>query len=150
MWDFPDRGVPLHRFKKWLSSLYLLNLFMLRPEYSGKMRSLPWLPMPWRLASPGHRHQWYWLLPKRTLVFSQEEFQLSVPSQCREMIENVNNFLFPRSYAACKGLTLSNNLSRCWDHWTTSVTRVAPIRVCICTVMGMAAKVPSEWNVGQM
>ena len=45
--------------ERWLSSD--LILLVLKPEYSGQTRSIPWLLMPWLLASPGHHHPWYWL-----------------------------------------------------------------------------------------
>ena len=43
-------------------SLNELTLQMLRSEQSGQIWSIPWLPMPWFLASPGHQQPWYWLL----------------------------------------------------------------------------------------
>ena len=38
-----------------------LTCMVLRLEYSGKSRSIPWLMMPWLLALPGHRQPWHWL-----------------------------------------------------------------------------------------
>ena len=43
-------------------SLNELNHIGLRLEYMRRMRSIPWLLMPWRFVSPGHQHPWYWLL----------------------------------------------------------------------------------------
>ena len=37
-----------------------LTLLMLRPEYSGILRSMSWLLGPWLHASPGHQQQWHW------------------------------------------------------------------------------------------
>ena len=45
--------------------LGLNELIVLRIEYSGRTRSIPWLQMPWLLASPGHQQSWYWLLVHR-------------------------------------------------------------------------------------
>ena len=33
----------------------------LKPEYSGQIRSTPWLLMPWHLASLSHQQPWSWL-----------------------------------------------------------------------------------------
>ena len=37
-----------------------LTLSVLKTEYSGVTRSIPWLLMPWLLASPGHQKPCYW------------------------------------------------------------------------------------------
>ena len=42
------------------SSLFL-TCPVVRPEYSGRSRSMQWLLMPWLLPSPGHQQPWYWL-----------------------------------------------------------------------------------------
>ena len=42
-----------------------LTLLVLRLGYARKTRSIPWLLMPWLLASPGHQQPWYWLLNDR-------------------------------------------------------------------------------------
>ena len=33
---------------------------LLTLQYFGITRSISWLLMPWRLASPGHQQPWYW------------------------------------------------------------------------------------------
>ena len=30
-------------------------------QYFGKIRSIPWLLMPWQRKEPGHQQPWYWL-----------------------------------------------------------------------------------------
>ena len=35
---------------------------MLKLEYSRQTKSMPWLLMPWLLASPGHQQPWYWFM----------------------------------------------------------------------------------------
>ena len=37
-----------------------LTPVVLKLEYSAINRSMPWLLMPWLLASPGHQQPWYW------------------------------------------------------------------------------------------
>ena len=40
----------------------LVNMLLLKPEYSKRIRSITWLLMPRLLALPsGHQEQWYWL-----------------------------------------------------------------------------------------
>ena len=43
----------------WGSDLW--NIAVLGLEYSGTIRSIPLLLMPWLLVSPGHQQPWYWL-----------------------------------------------------------------------------------------
>ena len=38
-----------------------LTHLVLRQQFSQRTRSIPWLLMPWLLASPGHQQPWYWL-----------------------------------------------------------------------------------------
>ena len=44
-----------------MCSISALTLLLLKPEYSVRTRSAPWLLMTWLLVSPGHQQQWYWL-----------------------------------------------------------------------------------------
>ena len=44
---------------QWLIWWPLLTLQGLQPAHSRKTRSIPWLLMPWFLASPGHQQTWY-------------------------------------------------------------------------------------------
>ena len=37
------------------------NHLVLKPECSGRIRSITWLMMPWRRKEPGHQQPWYWL-----------------------------------------------------------------------------------------
>ena len=45
------------------TKIIFTHRFNLTSEYSGKLRtrSIPWLQMPWLLASPGHQLPGYWL-----------------------------------------------------------------------------------------
>ena len=38
----------------------LLTVLMLKLEYSGRIRSIPWLLMPCLHELPGHQHPWHW------------------------------------------------------------------------------------------
>ena len=73
------------RFMSWGAVLWWLTLVVLRREYSGRTRSIPWLLMAWLLVSPGHQLSWYWLINKCiklacvTFVFHKQGFQLPVP-----------------------------------------------------------------------
>ena len=44
-----------------LGRFLFLVILVLRLKYSERTRSIPWLLMPWLLASPGHQHPRYWL-----------------------------------------------------------------------------------------
>ena len=37
------------------------EFLMLEPVYSRQIKSIPWLPMTWIHASPGHQQPWHWL-----------------------------------------------------------------------------------------
>ena len=39
----------------------VLTGVVLKPEYSGRTWSIPWLLMPWLLVLPGSWQPWYWL-----------------------------------------------------------------------------------------
>ena len=56
--EYPLSG-PLH------GDLQLVNL-----EYFWKTRSIPWLLMPWRPASPGHQQPWYWFCRMNWSLYS--------------------------------------------------------------------------------
>ena len=48
---------------KWRPSclgLSVLILDMLNLVYLERTKSIPWLLIPWLLASPGHQQAWYW------------------------------------------------------------------------------------------
>ena len=59
-----------------------LTLLVLTLDYFGINRSIPWLPMPWLLTSPGHQQLWYWQC--RINIFLSSEVRLPRPasSQC--------------------------------------------------------------------
>ena len=46
-----------YKFNK--NSLILLNIVVLKPDYSCKSRSIPWLPVPWSLLSPSQQQPQY-------------------------------------------------------------------------------------------
>ena len=39
----------------------MVNHLVPRPEYFKRLRSIPWLSMPWLLPLPGQSHPWHWL-----------------------------------------------------------------------------------------
>ena len=43
------------------TTLRELILLVLKLEYSGITRSIPWLLMPWLQKEPGHQQPWYWI-----------------------------------------------------------------------------------------
>ena len=57
-------------------------------EYSWRIRSIPWLLMPWLLTSPGHQQPSIGLWMGPSLPWGR--FQLPVPSQCSQMMKNAN------------------------------------------------------------
>ena len=49
----------------------------LKPEYTHRTRSIPWLLMAWFLVSPEHQQPWYWPCRiKESFVISEQELQL--------------------------------------------------------------------------
>ena len=65
---------------------------LLKPEYSGQTRSIPWLPRrKTDILSAHNQHQaWCWLCALRISVFFGSEFQISVTFQGQGMIQNSN------------------------------------------------------------
>ena len=52
-----------------------LTLNVQEPSYLGFISSIPWLLMPWLLASPGHQQPWYWLYRiVRSLSYLRKDF----------------------------------------------------------------------------
>ena len=45
----------------WTSAYMPLALLVLRPEYSGRTKPLPWVSMPWLLVSQSQQALCYWL-----------------------------------------------------------------------------------------
>ena len=70
---FPDGYVPGQ--KRRVGSLreefllFVLTLLVVKLEHCGRIKSIPWLLMPWLLASPGHQQPWYWLSDKCILAY---------------------------------------------------------------------------------
>ena len=53
----------------------LWTLSMQGLSYTGLIRSLSWLLMPWLFASPGHQQPWYWLCKLgRSLFYMRNDF----------------------------------------------------------------------------
>ena len=74
-------------------------------EYSVKMRSVPWLMMPWLCVAPGHQQPCLLtVLDNLAPVFHGEGLQWTVPFWYWEIIENANIFLFPQENSACENL----------------------------------------------
>ena len=69
------------------SSHTILTLVLLIQKYSRQNRSILWLLISWLFTLPRHQQLWYWLCR-----INKIGFQLPVPSQCWEIIENVNMF----------------------------------------------------------
>ena len=75
---------------------------MLKPEYSRRTTSIPWLLMPRLLASPGHQQPWYWLQDKRILVFHEKGFRVIAPSHCYEISKDT--IMFSQKNSVRQGL----------------------------------------------
>ena len=57
-----------------------LTLLVLKPECYWTTRSIPWLLMPWLLASPGHQHPWHcWYRIKGSLCSTMKDFKHLCP-----------------------------------------------------------------------
>ena len=39
----------------------ILTFLVMKLDCTEEIRPMPWLLMPWHLASPGHQQPWYWL-----------------------------------------------------------------------------------------
>ena len=65
-----------------------LTHLLLKPEYLGPTKSIPWWLMPWLLASPGHQQPWHWLCrTNESYLLQGPGFQLSVSSKCWETMK---------------------------------------------------------------
>ena len=62
------------KWRPFCLGLNVLTLLVLRPEYSGRTRSIPWLPMPWLLVSPNHQWSCYWLSGINRSLLSTRKF----------------------------------------------------------------------------
>ena len=61
------------------TACWQLTLNVWGPNYFGSTKSVSWMLMPWRRASPGHQHPWYWLCRiGRSLCYIEIGFQLPV------------------------------------------------------------------------
>ena len=101
----------LHILFHWL--IYTLHLaftfyLMLKRECLRIVRSIPWLFIPWLLASPGHHWEIMALNMhnKQVFVFHQKKWvQLPAPFQCWEMLELQICFMFSKNDSVLQGLT---------------------------------------------
>ena len=59
----------------WLGKVIIwLTPLVLKPEYSRKTMTLPWLLMPWLLVSPGHQLPCYWLSDMNRSVSPMQKY----------------------------------------------------------------------------
>ena len=59
---------------EWWSLTIWSTLLVLKPEYSGMTRSIPWLLMPWLLASPCQQQPWYSISRLNWSLFSTKKY----------------------------------------------------------------------------
>ena len=62
-------------------SLNLLTMMGLKPLYPSETRSIPWLPMSWLLASPGHQHSATIILT----YYKQDTIMISGTNICKSL-----------------------------------------------------------------
>ena len=87
-------------------SLYFeLILFVL--EYSWRNKSISWLLMSWRLASPGHQQPWYWLDRIKVSLSSMGKDFNNICHLSVEIFKKLQiHFGVASNNSACKGLKL--------------------------------------------
>ena len=105
---------PMHRNKSNITYLHWfilgcseLTLLMLKLQYSGSTRSIPWLLMTWRRKEPGHQQPWYWLCMINKFSSSmRKNYYYLMLFHLQEMIQNdnISIFMFPEIYLGCRGL----------------------------------------------
>ena len=99
-----------------------LILVVLKLAYSRRTRSMPWLLMPWILASPGHQQPWYWLrYVASTGPCLPWEFQ--VPVACLALTHQTKMHGEPlfdiawcyQPHRMAHGQHLNLNMDMCWE-----------------------------------
>ena len=69
------------KWRPFCLGLKVLTLLVLKLEYFGNSKSIPWLLMPWLFVSPSHQQQWCWLYSiNRVIVVHQKGMVVSVPA----------------------------------------------------------------------
>ena len=106
-------------------------VMVLIQKYSARTRPIPWLSMPWLLASPGHQQPWYWLCKINQFLSStrMDVCITAVLRQLREMVENANIHIYSKILLmiwwsmGIKELVPSNYLNQWWlaVNWTPRV-----------------------------
>ena len=72
--DWPDKIFQEMQLELWAKC----GCSKLKPEYSGQTGLIPWLLMPWLLASPGHQQPWCWLYKiSGSLSYPRKDFNYS-------------------------------------------------------------------------
>ena len=94
---------------------------MLKPQYSGIIRAIWYMLVPWHLSSSGHHQPRYWLNRKNGTLFSMRNgFNHQCPHRHCEMVESANTFYISWSKFCMKivvsmetghGLLLSAHMS---------------------------------------
>ena len=81
---------------------------MLEPEYAGRTKSIPWLLMPWLLASPGHQQPWYWLcMISRSLSFIRIDRKYLCHLSVQEWVEiKTKIFMFSENESSMRRVKL--------------------------------------------
>ena len=96
-------------------------LLVLKPQYSGIIRAIWYMLVPWHLSSSGHHQPRYWLNRKNGTLFSMRNgFNHQCPHRHCEMVESANTFYISWSKFCMKivvsmetghGLLLSAHMS---------------------------------------
>ena len=101
-------GYPIDNFMATIYSRYYLLIFQVlwpKYSYSHRTRPMPWLMMPWLLASPEHHQPWYWLCKtNRSLAFVMRQF-IYVPKLFLNRLKNENKLIFSQIHRALKWLS---------------------------------------------
>ena len=71
---------------------------------SPRTRSMPWLLMPWCLASPGHQQPWHWAY-RINILLCMSSIRRCLKYSYRLIIDIWCNFISPNIYSVWKGLT---------------------------------------------
>ena len=114
VWIFLNYKTENTLSRDYLHRKFTTDLLVLKRPHLGSIWSISCLLMPLLLVLPGHQQPCYMLVTmqdKMVLVFKETGFHIPVPSQCWEIIKNVNiSFMFPKIYSAQPVLNLPSNL----------------------------------------
>ena len=122
-----------------------LILLVLRPEYSGRTRSISWLLMPWLLMSPGHQPSWYWPCKiGRTLASMRSDFNHLWCVSVKKSYKLQTYFCVTPKYCS----TQSVNVPHCWQDHRTRYTRTWSSKACL--AISSILPVYLRWHVGHL